>query len=386
MVGKVIEKLTDIDENHKCTVITVGNHKGGCGKTSLCFALANYLFDQNYRVLLIDTDPQGSLGKCFGVDGNNPKYEGHTLDEVYRELRKLGSSVINAPIRVLGNPKVPASASVVLIPGNNLINATVEYVEKAYSEENVQGWFVNLIEMYKQYFDYIIFDTTPILEDSKCCRHAIGVSDCVVIPIDAVEAADELDCAVDTVIRCGKRRPNVLFAFTMYDASKPAHVKKFDKSCVAKKLPMLNVEHIKTKGKKWERGHDERRNIIYRFMLSLFPQNVCVTGIPDQKDIRNSGYINANRGNKALVNDLCLEIKRKATSRDVENLCDVVLWSTKRDLLKCYTEIVQQFKLKAGKFKVSEIAFENADKHKVMFDKEEARKRRELEMRTARQR
>lgn len=46
-------------------VITLAQQKGGSGKTTLAANLAVALMRQNARVALLDTDPQGSLGRWF---------------------------------------------------------------------------------------------------------------------------------------------------------------------------------------------------------------------------------------------------------------------------------------------------------------------------------
>lgn len=46
-------------------VITVAQQKGGAGKTTLAVNLATTLLRQGQRVALLDTDPQGSLGRWF---------------------------------------------------------------------------------------------------------------------------------------------------------------------------------------------------------------------------------------------------------------------------------------------------------------------------------
>jgi len=49
-------------------VLSVGNFKGGVGKTTIAMSLAQGLSLKGYRVLCIDFDPQGSLTTLFGID------------------------------------------------------------------------------------------------------------------------------------------------------------------------------------------------------------------------------------------------------------------------------------------------------------------------------
>ena len=46
-------------------IITVAQQKGGSGKTTVTVNLATALLAQGKSVALLDTDPQGSLGRWF---------------------------------------------------------------------------------------------------------------------------------------------------------------------------------------------------------------------------------------------------------------------------------------------------------------------------------
>ena len=108
------------------TVITVAQQKGGAGKTTLAVNLATLLMKQGQRVALLDTDPQGSLGRWFmtrraalgdaGVDFSTSSAWGVSYE--VEKLRKLVDVVIvDTPPKVDSDLR-PAlrEADVILVP------------------------------------------------------------------------------------------------------------------------------------------------------------------------------------------------------------------------------------------------------------------------------
>jgi len=81
------------------SIITVAQQKGGSGKTTVTVNLATALLAQGKSVALLDTDPQGSLGKWFmkrvetyGEDPNL-RFSTATAWGINYELRSLSAQV-----------------------------------------------------------------------------------------------------------------------------------------------------------------------------------------------------------------------------------------------------------------------------------------------------
>lgn len=81
------------------SIITVAQQKGGSGKTTVTVNLATALLAEGKSVALLDTDPQGSLGKWFMKrvetfgDDPNLKFSTATAWGINYELRSLSSQV-----------------------------------------------------------------------------------------------------------------------------------------------------------------------------------------------------------------------------------------------------------------------------------------------------
>jgi chromosome partitioning protein len=80
-------------------VVAVANQKGGVGKTTTTHALASVLARRDWRVLLVDLDPQACLTYSLGVD---PDDLGHSVHDVLlgrMQAREALHQVKLAPVR-----------------------------------------------------------------------------------------------------------------------------------------------------------------------------------------------------------------------------------------------------------------------------------------------
>lgn len=78
--------------------ISVFNAKGGVGKTSTAYNLAVGLSRfHNFRVLVVDIDPQGHAGVALGVDISALKYR---MDQVLQEQASIIDAIVETDSRV----------------------------------------------------------------------------------------------------------------------------------------------------------------------------------------------------------------------------------------------------------------------------------------------
>ncbi|MCS0493504.1 ParA family protein [Ancylobacter sp. MQZ15Z-1] len=109
-------------------IITIAQQKGGSGKTTLAAHLAVALARAGGRVVLVDCDPQGSLGEWFeareqtlGEDGTGLSFRTASGWGARREARALGRDydfvVIDTPPKsdIESRPAIEA-ASLVAVP------------------------------------------------------------------------------------------------------------------------------------------------------------------------------------------------------------------------------------------------------------------------------
>ena len=155
-------------------VITIANFKGGVSKTTTAAAIAQGLSLRGHRVLVIDTDPQGSLTTLFGVLPDTDVDEEQTIlplcagdvDSVMPAIQRTYWDGID----------LVAAAPV-------LFNAEFLLPSRQKSEKGFAFWRVldeGLVQARDEY-DVIIIDTPPSL--SYITINALIAADGVIMPL-----------------------------------------------------------------------------------------------------------------------------------------------------------------------------------------------------------
>ncbi len=154
-----------------CKVIAIANQKGGVGKTTTSVNLGIGLAREGYRVLIIDTDPQGSLTISLG----------------YREPDRLEFTLATLLSEIMEEETVSVSDAIIhheegvdLIPANiELSTLEINLVNAMSREVMLRG----LVEAVKGNYDYILIDCMPSL--GMITINALACSNSVLIPVQA---------------------------------------------------------------------------------------------------------------------------------------------------------------------------------------------------------
>lgn len=171
-----------------CHVVALCNQKGGVGKSFSTASLGVGLARAGKKVLLVDADPQGSLGVSLGIS---------SPDELEVSLATVMAGVIE-------DKPLPPEAGILhhqkgvdLLPANIELSGLEVSLFSAMSREFVLR---NCIEPLRQRYDYILIDCMPSL--GIMTVNALVAADSVIIPSQpSFLSAKGLDLLLHTVAK-----------------------------------------------------------------------------------------------------------------------------------------------------------------------------------------
>ena len=160
----------------KTLVIAMVGRKGGSGKTTTTFNLAGALAAQGRRVLLVDTDPQGSLTRIMLGD---------------TEMEGVGGRLI-APARGVADLIVPlADSGMALLPGNT----TMREARSQLAGNPAASVRLRVLLAPLAGYDAILIDTPPELDFPSAS--AVLAAHLCLLPTDLSQQS--LDALEDSV-------------------------------------------------------------------------------------------------------------------------------------------------------------------------------------------
>jgi chromosome partitioning protein len=185
-------------------IVAFANQKGGVGKTTSSVNAAAALARRGFRVLLIDSDPQGNATSSFGVDKSLLRYS------IYDVL--VDDLPVAQAVAVTDRPGLDLLPSTPILAG-----AEIELVDVDERERRLSKALAGALHRY----DVVLIDCPPSL--GLLTVNALTAARSIVVPIQceylALEGLGQLITTIDLV----KRRLNpaldiVGVLMTMFDA------------------------------------------------------------------------------------------------------------------------------------------------------------------------
>ncbi len=166
-------------------IIAFSNQKGGVAKTTSSYAMAVGLARREYKVLVVDADPQENLSMTAGIDLNEVDPDPEDIEELTEEQQEIFYKNVPAKLyEVMAGEKdinraiIPLAENLDLIVGGiDLASADMNFGQLG-RERLIKDAFAKLDKEY----DFCIFDCSPAL--GVVLMNILTVADEVIIPLE----------------------------------------------------------------------------------------------------------------------------------------------------------------------------------------------------------
>ncbi|MGC9403612.1 MULTISPECIES: ParA family protein [Vibrio] len=187
-------------------VWSVANQKGGVGKTTTTVTLAGLLSKQGHRVLLVDTDPHGSLTTYLGYDSDDVPA---SLFDLF-QLKEYTTQTVTPLILksdVEGIDIIPAHMSLATL-------------DRVMGNRSGMGLILKrALLALREHYDYVLIDCPPIL--GVMMVNALAASDRILIPVQteflAMKGLERMVRTLDIMQKSRNKAFKVTIVPTMYD-------------------------------------------------------------------------------------------------------------------------------------------------------------------------